>query len=118
MKRNILFLQGPITPFFKLIADNLSAQGCACFRINLCFGDWLFWQGRESTEFRGSQQQWPAFIEHYLDQHQITDILLLGEQRFYHRHAIRLANARSIQVVTTDFGYLRPDWITFELIGM
>ena len=118
MQRNILFLQGPITPFFKLIADNLSAQGCACFRINLCFGDWLFWRGRESTEFRGSQQQWPAFIEQYLDQHQITDILLLGEQRFYHRHAIRLANARGIQVVTTDFGYLRPDWITFERNGM
>ena len=118
MQRNILFLQGPITPFFKLIADNLSAQGCACFRINLCFGDWLFWRARESTEFRGRQQQWPAFIEQYLDQHQITDIILLGEQRFYHQHAIRLANARGIQVVTTDFGYLRPDWITFERNGM
>ena len=77
-----------------------------------------FGGGRESTEFRGSQQQWPAFIEQYLDQHQITDILLLGEQRFYHQHAIRLANARGIQVVTTDFGYLRPDWITFERNGM
>tara|TARA_B100000767_G_scaffold275049_1_gene310205 strand:+ start:3568 stop:4809 length:1242 start_codon:yes stop_codon:yes gene_type:complete len=118
MKRNILFLQGPITPFFKLIADNLAAQGCACFRINLCFGDWLFWRGRDSTQFRGSQNQWPAFIEQYLDQHDITDIVLLGEQRFYHQQAIRLANERGIQVVTTDFGYLRPDWITFERNGM
>lgn len=118
INRRFLFLQGPITPFFKLIADKLETQGHSCFRINLCFGDWLFWRGRGSTEFRGRQQQWPAFIEQYIDQHGITDIILLGEQRYYHKVAIEIAQRRSIQVVTTDFGYLRPDWITFERNGM
>ena len=118
MHRHILFLQGPITPFFKLMANQLEAQGCRCFRINLCFGDWLFWRGWASTQFRGGQQQWPAFIEQYIDKHAITDIVLLGEQRYYHKVAIAIANQRGIQVVTTDFGYIRPDWITFEHNGM
>lgn len=117
-KRNFLFLQGPITPFFKLLADELERQGHNCFRINLCFGDWLFWRGRPSVQFRGSQKDWPAFIEKFLVTHQITDLVLLGEQRYYHQIAIQSANKLNIQVVTTDFGYLRPDWITFEKNGM
>jgi capsular polysaccharide export protein len=116
--RHVLFLQGPISPFFKLMADKLEMENCRCFRINLCFGDWLFWRGREATQFRGRQSDWPAFIERYLIDNAITDIVLLGEQRFYHKEAIRLAQSMAIQVIATDFGYLRPDWITFEKNGM
>lgn len=116
--RNVLFLQGPITPFFRDIANQLERQGCNCFRINLCFGDWLFWRGRTSTEYRGAQANWPEFIKRYLLDNNITDLILLGEQRYYHKVAIKLAREQSIQVITTDFGYLRPDWITFERNGM
>lgn len=116
--RNVLFLQGPITPFFRDIANQLEQQGCSCFRINLCFGDWLFWRGRASTQYRDSQSNWPEFIKCYLVDNNITDLILLGEQRYYHKVAIKLAREQSIQVITTDFGYLRPDWITFERNGM
>ena len=117
-RKNILFLQGPITPFFKQMADHLEQAGCRCFRINLCFGDWLFWRGRDSVQYRGSSKNWPTFLENFLEQNEISDIVLLGEQRYYHKIAIELAGERNIQVVTTDFGYLRPDWITFERNGM
>lgn len=116
--RTFLFLQGPLTPFFKLIADGLESKGHRVLHINLCFGDWLFWRRSGATHYRGKLNNWEAFINAYLDRENITDLVLLGEQREYHKLAIAAAKARSIQVVTTDFGYLRPDWITFEHNGM
>jgi len=48
----------------------------------------------------------------------VTHLLLLGEQRDYHKIAINAAKKLGIEVIVTDFGYLRPDWITFERNGM
>lgn len=117
-QRTFLFLQGPITPFFKLIADGLETRGHRILRINLCFGDWLFWRRKPATNYRGKLKDWGKFIDDFLDREQVTDLILLGEQREYHKRAINAAKARDIQIVTTDFGYLRPDWITFEHNGM
>jgi capsular polysaccharide export protein len=117
-QRVFLFLQGPLTPFFRLIADRLEQRGHAVRRINLWFGDQLHWRRPGATAYRGRQRDWPAFIATYLEREGVTDIVLLGEQRAYHRVAIDAAHARGIQVVATDYGYLRPDWITLELDGM
>ncbi len=48
----------------------------------------------------------------------VTDLILNGEKRNYHKVAVALAKRRGIEVTVTDFGYLRPDWITFEKNGM
>ncbi|WP_421993875.1 DUF6716 putative glycosyltransferase, partial [Roseococcus sp.] len=61
---------------------------------------------------------WPAFIAGYLARHAITDLVLLGEQRPYHRPAIAAARPLGIAVTVTDFGYLRPDWLAIERDGM
>lgn len=116
--RRFLFLQGPISPFFPEVAAGLIEHGHAVYRINLSLGDRLFWRGLPATDFTGRAELWPAFIAGYLDQHGITDLLLLGEQRVYHRAAIAAAKARGIFVTVTDFGYFRPDWITLEADGM
>lgn len=116
--RRFLFLQGPISPFFLEVAQGLKALGHAVHRINLSLGDRLSWRGLPSENFSGRPDAWPAFIEAALDRHGITDIVLLGEQRDYHRAAIRAAQARGIFVTVTDFGYFRPDWITLEADGM
>jgi capsular polysaccharide export protein len=47
-----------------------------------------------------------------------TDIVLLGEQRVYHRAAIATARPLGIAVTVTDFGYIRPDWVIVERNGM
>ena len=44
----------------------------------------------------------------------VTDLVLLGEERPYHRDAITAATARGIDVYVVEMGYLRPDWITLE----
>lgn len=117
-RRAFLFLQGPISPFFSRIARGLVALGHQAHGINLSIGDQLFWRGPNRVNYRGRLRDWPAFIETFMDRHGITDLVLLGEQRDYHRIAIQAAKARGIQVTVTDFGYLRPDWITLERDGM
>jgi capsular polysaccharide export protein len=117
-KKVFLFLQGPNCSFFTEIADQLEQLGHRCLRVNLCFGDWLFWRRGGALNYRGSFRNWEVFLGRLLDKEGVTEILMLGEQREYHRVATRLANERVITVVVTDFGYLRPDWITLEKNGM
>ncbi|WP_164867735.1 capsule biosynthesis protein [Rhodovarius crocodyli] len=116
-ERRILFLQGPISPFFWRLGQALAARGHIVSRINVCLGDRIFWPG-PATDYAGRLRDWPGFIADYLDRERITDILLLGEQRPYHRIAIAAARQRGIQVAVTDFGYIRPDWIILERDGM
>src|ERR1700741_1031180 len=115
---HFLFLQGMPSPFFRRIAAGLAARGCRTTGMNFCLGDWLFWGGRNAVNYRGSLADWPAFIDAFLVRESVTDLVLLGEQRRYHREAIQAAQARGIRVTVTDFGYLRPDWITLERDGM
>ncbi|WP_439598701.1 capsule biosynthesis protein [Falsiroseomonas sp.] len=120
--RRFLFLQGPISPVFAEVAAGLARLGHEVHRINLSLGDRLFWRQqpgmRKAVDFGGREAAWPDFIGSYLDRHRITDILLLGEQRAYHRAAIAAAHRRGIAVAVTDFGYFRPDWVTLERDGM
>ncbi len=116
--RVFLFLQGPISPFFSEVAEGLEARGHRVLRVNLNVGDWLLWRRRGAINFKGRPADWPAFVAELLDREGVTDLVLLGEQRFYHREAINAAKARSLTVAVTDFGYIRPDWITLELDGM
>lgn len=113
-----LFLQGPITPYFAMVADELERHGHRCLRVNLCFGDRLFWRRSGAINYKGSYEAWPAFVADLIDREGVTDLVLLGEQRFYHKVAIAAAKARGAKVTVTDFGYLRPDWITLEPDGM
>jgi capsular polysaccharide export protein len=117
-KQCFLFLQGPISPFFSRLGEALKANGHRVLRINLCFGDWLMWHGAGTRSYRGSLKRWPAFIEDLMQREQVTDLVLLGEQRPFHRAAIIAAANLNIRVTVTDFGYLRPDWITLEPDGL
>ncbi|MCQ4162528.1 capsular biosynthesis protein [Roseomonas sp. GC11] len=116
--RCFLFLQGPITPFFDEVGAGLRALGHGVHRINLNLGDKLFWRGPGAVDFRGTPAEWPAFVQDFMDRHGITDLVLLGEQRDYHKAAVAAAQARGITVAATDFGYIRPDWIVLERDGM
>ena len=104
--------------FFTKIGDKLRAAGWRTTRINLCAGDRLFWRGPIAINYRGSRTRWAGFIDEFFAREGVTDLVLLGEQRRYHREAVGLAKARGIRVTVSDFGYLRPDWIAFELDGM
>jgi capsular polysaccharide export protein len=116
--RHVLFLQGMPSLFFFRIAKKLEDHGCRATRINLCIGDQLFWPGRNSVNYRGAPKEWPAFVETFMRSEHVSDLVLLGEQRRYHREAVDIALKLGIRVTVTDFGYIRPDWITWERNGL
>lgn len=116
--RHVVFLQGMPSPFYQRIAQHLGRQGWRVTRINLCAGDWLFWRGGNAIAYRGSLSQWPGFVTRFMQEQGVTDLIVLGENRRYHREAVDIALARGVRVTVNDFGYIRPDWITFERNGM
>ena len=116
--RHFVFLQGMPSPFFERVGQILLENGCRVTRINLCVGDWLYWHGPNTLSYRGRYADWGRFIGKVFDRNGVTDLVLLGEQRRYHKEAVELAQAKGIRVTVNDFGYLRPDWITFENDGM
>ena len=117
--RRFLFLQGPISPFFAELAAGLRALGHSDAADQPLPGRpaVLAWARRRPTIAAGSRIgriSLPAILE----RERITDLVLLGEQRPYHKVAIAAAKARGIAVTVTDYGYLRPDWIVLERDGM
>ncbi|OLP58240.1 capsular biosynthesis protein [Xaviernesmea oryzae] len=117
-RRVFLFLQGPSSPIFSKIADRLEERGHLCQRINLTMGDSLFWRRRGGHAYRGRPRDWPAFLDGFLTRHHVTDLVLLGEERDYHRVATVAARRLGIDVYVVEMGYLRPDWLTIERGGM
>lgn len=117
-KRSVLFLQGPSSPLFSKCAARLERMGHACQRINLNLGDWIFWRRRGGVDYRGRSEDWPAFVHDFMARNGTTDLVLLGEERPYHKAAIRAARALHVDVHVIEMGYLRPDWVTFERDGM
>jgi capsular polysaccharide export protein len=115
--RSFLFLQGPLCDFFEQLGRALIARGHHVHRINLNFGDQLFWH-LPAVNFRGRFDEWRAFVAREMEAHAVTDLILLGDRRPHHLVAAEEARARGIAVICTDLGYVRPDWLTFEQDGM
>jgi capsular polysaccharide export protein len=115
--RRFLFLQGPVSPYFAEVAAGLRRLGHHVFRVNLNRGDRMFWRGPLGFDFTGRPEDWAAWIDAFMAEHDISDVFLHGEQRFYHRIAVAAAKARGIAVTVTEWGYLRPDWIILERDG-
>lgn len=116
-KPRVLFLQGLASPFYNRVAKELKAHGCYVTCISFCIGDRLFWWGGNAVNYRGRFEDWGDYLRQFLLEHQITDILLIGEQRTYHKVAIEVANALGVRANVTDGGYLRPDWLILEQDG-
>jgi capsular polysaccharide export protein len=115
--RNFLFLQGPPGEFFWKLAEQLRFLECGIFRINLNGGDQSNWPG-DATNYRGSRKRWTLFIDRYLSDHAITDIVLFGDCRPLHMAAHHMAQLRKIDVHVFEEGYIRPDWVTLEPSGV
>ncbi|MEG1655001.1 MAG: hypothetical protein RR390_16085, partial [Hafnia sp.] len=118
MRRHFLFLQGMPCDFFRAVANELLVCGHHVSRINFCFSDWLFWHDSRAISYRGRLADWDGFLCDFISKNLVTDIVLLGEQRKYHKQAVSVARRLGVRVMVTDFGYFRPDWITLEPNGM
>ena len=115
--KNILFLQGPVGPFFNRIGAQLRKVGARVFKINFNGGDWLF-GGRDAINFRQHPRQWATFFEQQLLQHQIEAVILFGDCRPIHATARRIALKHNIAVFVFEEGYVRPNFVTLERFGV
>ncbi len=116
-QRTFLFLQGLASPFFAKLGRELLARGHRVRKVNLSLGDQLFWPFK-ATSYRGSAEEWRAFLSRHCREHGVTDVILFGDCRPYHRVAIALAEHRGFAVHVFEEGYLRPNWITAERGGV
>ncbi len=115
--KNILFLQGPVGPFFKRIATQLRNINANVFRINFNGGDWLF-SGRDAINFRDHPNQWEDFFEKKLIELKIDYVVLFGDCRPIHKVARRVAKKHQIELFVFEEGYVRPNFVTFERFGV
>jgi capsular polysaccharide export protein len=116
--KTFLFLQGHPSSFQRRLADALEAAGARVVRINFCVGDWVYWLGRRAVNYRGSLGEWANYLEAFIAEEGVTDILYYGDRRPYHRIAADVARRAGVRAMTYEFGYLRPDWLTLERGGM
>lgn len=116
LKRSFLFLQGPHGSFFPKLGRALERAGHVVRRINLNGGDFATWP--QGDGFRGREKNWPTFIKKYLQEHEITDLVLFGDSRPPHAVAIEVARAADVRVHVFEEGYVRPDWVTLERDGV
>lgn len=116
-RRQFLFLQGPAGPFFFNLAQAIRARGVGTHRINLCGGDTFDWP-EPATAYRGTARRWPLFLDRFLRDHAITDLVLFGDCRPMHQAALRIAQLRGVHIHVFEEGYIRPDWMTLERDGV
>lgn len=114
---HVLFLQGPAAWYFEQVGRLLVERGHRVSRVNLHFGDRLFWR-LPARNYRGGIDGWRTYIARSLDADPITHLLLLGDMRPHHRIAIEEAHARGAEIICAELGYLRPDWLVLERDGM
>lgn len=118
MASNVLFLQGPVGPFFWRLAHEIEALGRKVFKVNLNGGDAFFYTGDAALDYTGTREQWPVFLESQLRERAIESIYLFGDCRHYHVVAKGVAKKLNIPVYVFEEGYLRPDYITLEAGGV
>ncbi|MFD1702456.1 capsule biosynthesis protein [Methylopila henanensis] len=116
--RTFLFLQGLASPFFRRLGRTLARKGYGVERINLNLGDRLFWTLPGAADYRGRFENWRGYLAKFMDERGVTDLVLFGDGRPYHRVAIATAQLRGVNVHVFEEGYIRPDWITMEAGGV
>lgn len=114
----MLLLQGPVGPFFDRLTAWLQERGTRVHRIALQGGDLADTRRIAPITYTAPPEEWAPFIAKQLQALQPCCVVLFGQTRFYHVHAIEAANQAGIPIVVLEEGYVRPGYITMELGGV
>jgi len=114
---NILFLQGPLGPFFKKFAEYASAQGQQTFKINFNGGDKYYAGADQQFDYVDEPEQWHDYLNSFIKQHHISCVVVYGDCRFYHKVAKQVTIELGIDFWAWEEGYLRSGFVTLEKGG-
>ena len=116
--RRFLFLQGPHGPYFHRLGRMVAASGAEVWRVGFNRGDRAFWPDTASyIPYRGTPEAWPEAFAALIAEKRITDIVLYGDTRPIHAHAVAIAREAGLTIHVFEEGYLRPHWVTYERGG-
>jgi capsular polysaccharide export protein len=117
--RHFLFLRGPFGGFFSRIADQLQAEGLKVSKVVFDGGDLSDWGLlRPHVTYRESEDAWPLWIDRFIHEQAITDLVVFNDCIEVHQAAILAARRRGAKVHVFEEGYFRPRWITLETDGV
>ena len=118
MRRSFLALQGTASPFFSELATALMARGHRFTRVNFCGGDAAYAGSEPQLNFVGRSEELASWYESTVEEHRITDILMFGDCRAVHLPIHEISQRKGRRVHVFEEGYVRPNWITLEEIGV
>src|ERR1700761_657857 len=113
----VLLLQGPVGPFFRELHQELLDRGFDVLKVNFNGGDLLFSPRSDVCNFRGSPQDWGAWLQSLMSDQPLAAIVLFGDGRPYHMEALRVAGEQGVVTWCLEEGYLRPGYVTCEIGG-
>ncbi|RFA28016.1 hypothetical protein CAI21_13965 [Alkalilimnicola ehrlichii] len=118
MAGKVLLLQGPMGPFFSRLASELTAEGCAVFKINFHGGDEADYRHPGALAYTGSFAEWRDYLAAFIAEQEIDRVFLYGDRRPYHVVALDVAASFRIPVYVFEEGYVRPAFVTVEAGGV
>lgn len=117
MRKRILLLQGPVGGYFRFLQRALEDAGFDVRRLVFNSGDILFSLGRPFEIVRPKTESYEQRIEAIIRDWPADAVLLFGDERPIHRAAKEAAAHIGVPVFCFEEGYLRPDFVTFEIAG-
>lgn len=117
MSNRILLLQGPVGGYFRYLHHELIACGFDVRRLVFNGGDILFAIGSRFEVIRPTSESYEDAIGRIVAEWPADAVMLFGDERPIHRAARAAAKRLGIPVYCLEEGYLRPDYVTFELGG-
>lgn len=117
-ERHFLLLQGPCGGFFRHLQRQLIARGHRATRVILNGGDMMDAAFSRALSYRRAFADWPEWVAAVAREKGVTDLVLYGDCRPYHRIAISALRPLGIRIHVLEEGYLRPNWITYEQDGV
>lgn len=116
--KNVLLLQGPLGAFYDRLTCWLQARDSKVHRVVFQGGDRHDCKSLTPIEYRGTRADWPAFLDAQIRDLEIDCLVLFGQSRAYHAHALVLSQAGVVPVIVLEEGYFRPGFMTMELGGV
>lgn len=114
---HILFLQGPLGPFFKKFAHYASAQGHQTYKINFNGGDRHYAWADHQFDYVDESKLWHSYLTEFVKKHDITAVVVYGDCRFYHKVAKQVTIECCLNFWAWEEGYLRAGFVTLEKDG-